>query len=78
MSSGAIENACEHFGKLLEKQIERVERMKKQVDWLDYKTLDKIIVGILGGDGIGPFIAKDAERVLKFILKEEVESGKIE
>jgi len=29
------------------------------------------------GDGIGPYIAKEARRVLEFMLQEEVKSGKV-
>lgn len=73
-----IEKAKEHFGKLLEEQIERVERMKKAEEWIDYKTVKPIIIGIIGGDGIGPYIAKEAQRVLEFLLKDERESGKVQ
>jgi len=73
-----IEEAKEHFGKLLEEQLERVERMKKAEDWIDYTKLKPIIIGIIGGDGIGPYIAKEAKRVLEFLLKQELENGKVE
>ncbi len=73
-----IEEAKEHFGKLLEEQLERVERMKKAEDWIDYTKTKPIILGIIGGDGIGPYIAKEAKRVLEFLMKEELENGKIE
>ncbi len=78
MSIEAIERAKEHFGKILEQQLARVERMKKAQDWIDYSTLKPIIIGIIGGDGIGPYIAKEAQRILKFILQEERASGKVE
>ncbi len=73
-----IEKAKEHFGKLLEEQLERVERMKKAEEWTDYETLKPIIIGIIGGDGIGPHIAKEAQRVLEFLLKDELETGKVQ
>lgn len=73
-----IEEAKEHFGKLLEEQLERVERMKKAEDWIDYTKTKPIILGIIGGDGIGPYIAKEAKRILEFLMKEELENGKIE
>ncbi len=78
MNKEAVEKAKEHFGNILEKQLERVERMKKEEDWVNYQSLDKIIIGVVGGDGIGPYIAKEAQRIFAFMLKEEVESGKIE
>jgi isocitrate dehydrogenase (NAD+) len=76
--SKEIEEAKEQFGKLLEEQLERVECMKKAEDWIDYTKLKTIIIGIIGGDGIGPYIAKEAKRVLKFLLKKELKNGKVE
>lgn len=73
-----IENAKEHFGKLLEKQFERIDTMKATKDFVDYKQLDTIIIGIAGGDGIGPYITEQAQRVLEFILKDDIKKGKIQ
>ena len=73
-----IEAAKEHFGKLLEEQLERVEQMKQAEDWMDYAKLKPIVIGIVGGDGIGPFITKEAKRVLEFLLKKEVANGKVQ
>ncbi len=73
-----IEAAKEQFGKLLEKQLKRVEAMKLQGDFIDYSKLDKIIIGVCGGDGIGPRITHEAARILEFLLKDEVKKGKIE
>ncbi len=73
-----IEAAKEHFGKLLEEQLERVEQMKQAEDWMDYAKLKPIVIGIVGGDGIGPFITKEAQRVLEFLLKKEVANGKVQ
>jgi isocitrate dehydrogenase (NAD+) len=72
-----IEEAKEQFGKLLEEQLERVECMKKAEDWMDYAKLKPIIIGIIGGDGIGPYITKEAKRVLEFLLKKEIANGKV-
>ena len=78
MDQKAIEAAKEQFGKLLEKQLNRVEAMKNQGDFMDYAKLDKIIIGVCGGDGIGPAITAQAQRVLEYLLKGEVEKGKVE
>lgn len=78
MYSQQIEEAKEKFGKLLEKQLNRVETMKEQGDFLDYQSLDKIIIGVCGGDGIGPAITAQAQRVLEYLLKDEKEAGKVE
>ncbi len=72
-----IEKAKEQFGKLLEDQLERVERIKKAEEWIDYAKLKPIVIGVVGGDGIGPYIAKEAKRVLEFLLKDELENGKV-
>ncbi|BCJ95550.1 isocitrate dehydrogenase [Anaerocolumna cellulosilytica] len=73
-----IQAAKDQFGKLLEEQLKRVEVMKQQGDFLNYKDLDKLIIGVCGGDGIGPAITSQASRVLKYLLKKDVESGKVE
>ena len=73
-----IEKAKEHFAQLVMEQLERVERLKNESDWIDYSTLKPIIIGFIGGDGIGPYIAKEARRVLEHMLKDEIESGKVE
>ncbi len=73
-----IENAKNHFGNLVKEQLERVEQMKKAGDWVDYTTIKPIIIGFVGGDGIGPFITKHAQVVLDFLLKEEIENGRVE
>jgi len=75
--SKEIEEAKEQFGKLLTEQLERVEHMKKAEDWTDYNKLKTIIIGIIGGDGIGPFITKEAKRVLEFLLRKEIAEEKV-
>jgi len=82
MSAGidaqAIEKAKEHFGKVIAEQLERVERMKQAQDWTDYRRLKPIIIGVVGGDGIGPFICEHAHRILEFLLQDAVKAGKVE
>lgn len=73
-----ITNATEHFAKLIQDQLERIERMKAEKDFLDYSKLDKIIIGVCGGDGIGPVITNEAHRVLEYLLRDEVAKGKVE
>ena len=73
-----LDLACEKFRKILEGQLARVEDMKAQGDFIDYASLDTIRIGVCGGDGIGPIITKEAERVLRFILADFVESGRVE
>ena len=78
MYENEIEKAKEKFGELLKKQLTRVEEMKAQGDFVDYKSLDKIVIGVCGGDGIGPAITAQAQRVLEYLLKDDIEKGKIE
>ncbi|MFQ6081920.1 MAG: isocitrate/isopropylmalate family dehydrogenase [Candidatus Aminicenantia bacterium] len=78
MDVNIIERAKEQFARIIEEQLQRVEAMKKAEDWIDYQTLKPIIIGIVGGDGIGPYIAAEARRVLEFLLKEEEKEGKVE
>ncbi|MDO5291667.1 MAG: isocitrate/isopropylmalate family dehydrogenase [bacterium] len=73
-----IEAAKEHFGALLEKQLKRVEEMKAQGGFVDYKALEKIVIGVCGGDGIGPAITSQAQRVLEYLLADEMKNGKVE
>ncbi|MQY54609.1 MAG: isocitrate/isopropylmalate dehydrogenase family protein, partial [Methanosarcinales archaeon] len=39
--------------------------------------LKPIVIGIIGGDGIGPYITKEAKRILEFLLEDKVNSGKV-
>ncbi len=73
-----LDLACEKFRKILEGQLTRIEDMKSQGDFTDYKALPTIRIGICGGDGIGPIISKEAGRVLKFILSDMEAAGKVE
>jgi isocitrate dehydrogenase (NAD+) len=73
-----LDEACAKFRKILESQLKRVEDMKAQGDFVDYASLDTLKIGVCGGDGIGPIITKEAARVLKFMLSDMVEAGKVE
>ncbi len=70
--------AQEKFAELIRSEYERIERMKADQEVKDFSKLDKIVVGILPGDGIGPIIMKQALRVLNILMKEEIAAGKIE
>ena len=72
MDKAAIARAQEHFGKLLEVQMKRMEAVKSAPDWIDYAQLKPVKIGIIGGDGIGPYIAKESKRVLEFVLRDEL------
>ncbi len=78
MATTQIDAAKEHFGEVLQQQLERVERLKQEGDWVDYSSVSPIIIGMLGGDGIGPSISRETQNVLEYLLREEVASGKVE
>ncbi|BFJ84001.1 isocitrate/isopropylmalate family dehydrogenase [Ruthenibacterium sp. CLA-JM-H11] len=73
----SVNEAKERFGELIEAQKARVAKMRAQGDFVDYSKLDQIVIGICGGDGIGPTITHEAERVLRFLLKDDVAKGRI-
>ena len=66
------------FETIVKEQLERVERMKNAPQSTDYKSLDKIIVGIIDGDGIGPIITQSCKKILEHLLADEIAAGKIE
>lgn len=73
-----INKATEKFAELLKKQLERAEKLNQNEDFTDFTALDKIVIGIIPGDGIGPIILREAENILNFLLKDEIRSGKVE
>ena len=73
----SVNEAKERFGELIEAQKARVAKMRAQGDFVDYSKLDQIVIGICGGDGIGPTITHEAKRVLRFLLKDDVAKGRI-
>lgn len=78
MSEQYIKDAVAKFEQLVREQQARAERIKAEKEFVNYDKLDKIIVGVCGGDGIGPVITNEAATVLKFLLAEDVAAGKIE
>lgn len=77
MTEAQVAAAVEKFEALVREQNERSDRIKQQGDFVDYKNLDQIIIGVCGGDGIGPIITKESARVLEYMLADEVKSGKV-
>ena len=73
-----IEVAQEKFAELIKSEFERIERMKQDNEIKDFSKQEKIVIGVLPGDGIGPIIMAQALRVLKTLMKDELESGKVE
>lgn len=73
-----INQATEKFAALLKKQLERAEKLNAGEEFTDFSALDKIVIGIIPGDGIGPIILREAERILEFLLKDEIKNGRVE
>ncbi|UCC13077.1 MAG: isocitrate/isopropylmalate dehydrogenase family protein, partial [candidate division WOR-3 bacterium] len=76
-ASKPVAAAERHFGKLIENQLVRIKHIKAEKDWLNYATVKPIIIGCMGGDGIGPYITAEAQRVLEHLLADEVKRGKV-
>ena len=72
------EKAIAQYEKVIESQLARIKEMKAQGDFIDYAKLDKIIIGVGGGDGIGPMITGMARHALEVLLADKVNAGKVE
>ena len=72
-----IEQAKAHFAQLLSDQLDRAESLENAAAPKDYTKLDKIVVGLCPGDGIGPIIMRETRRVLEKLLADELASGRV-
>ncbi len=72
-----IDKAKKHFEEILVEQLDRVRKLKEEDDWVDYANLKPLIIGIIGGDGIGPEISKHARTIFEFLLQEHIKDGKV-
>jgi isocitrate dehydrogenase (NAD+) len=68
----------QQFENIVVAQLARIEKMKESSDFIDYQAQETIIIGIIGGDGIGPAITANAHKVLTTLLADEVAKGKVE
>ena len=73
-----LEEYCNHFRKLIESQLARCEKMEKESGRCDFSNKEKIIIGVIGGDGIGPIIVDVAKKVLEKLLCQEISNKKVE
>lgn len=74
----AIESAKNHFERLISEQMVRIKRLGSPEDWIDYGQLRPIKIGLIAGDGIGPYIMKESKRILEYLLKDEIENKGVE
>ena len=70
-----MEKALAHFEAILKEQFKRLETMNKPKK--DFASMEKVTIGVCGGDGIGPIITDQAARILAHLLKDEIAAGKI-
>ena len=68
----------EKFEAIVREQLARLEKLKNSEPAPDFAAMDKIIIGTIDGDGIGPIIMESARKVLGKLLEDEIASGKIE
>ena len=78
MYNEQIERAVEAFRALLNEQISRADEMENAPPARDYKNMEKIRIGLIDGDGIGPIIMREAKRVLATVLADEIAQGRVE
>ena len=72
-----IRSAAAQFETLLREQLQRQRDMETGVCRKNFENAEKICIGIIDGDGIGPIIMKEAVRVLEKLLEDEVKSGRV-
>lgn len=66
------------FRNLLMDQLSRVMEMEENSrPPKNFRELSRITVGICPGDGIGPIIMEQAERLLRVVLRDEISAGRI-
>ena len=73
-----IKAAAEKYEQLLREQLARVDRMEADKSGKDFTRLDKVVIGVCGGDGIGPIICGAARDILEYLLEAEIRAGKVE
>ncbi len=71
----AIEQAVAHYRELLLNQVSRAEKM---IGAQPPEKKEKTVIGVVGGDGIGPIITAQAQRALEALLQDEIAAGSIE
>lgn len=74
----AIVTAQQRFAELITGELQRIERMKDVGEATNFATKERIIIGILPGDGTGPILMRQALRVLKKLVGHELAAGRIE
>lgn len=74
----SIAAAVEKFTQLAQQQAQRAENLKQVQAFADFSSMEKIVVGVCGGDGIGPVITAATQRILMLLMADEVTQGTVE
>lgn len=74
MKQEYIDQAVAHYRELLESQVRRAESMNAVSPAREKK---QTVIGLVGGDGIGPIITAQAEKALEKLLAPEIKEGSI-
>lgn len=78
ISEKSVAQAQEKFGTLIQNESARIERMKEDSAPVDFSKKEKIVIGVLPGDGVGPILMEQALRVLVELVGKEIAENKIE
>lgn len=70
-----ILSAVDSFRVLLNEQLDRIEHMSAEK--VDFTKKEVVTIGLIDGDGIGPFIMRQARRVLEKLLEQDIAAGKV-
>ena len=73
-----VEQAAAHFRALLTEQLNRQARMSQGSPAKDFSRMERIVIGLIPGDGIGPILMAQARRVLEKLLAAELAVGRVE
>lgn len=73
-----VKAAQEKFGQLIVNESKRIEHMKESELPVNFQEKEKIVIGILPGDGVGPILMEQALRVLMELVGKEIAENKIE
>lgn len=73
-----VSDACGQFRQLLIEQLTRELKMEQdERPPKDFSKLDTVTIGVCPGDGIGTIISREAERVLRHLLADELDTGDV-
>ncbi|MBO5544339.1 MAG: isocitrate/isopropylmalate dehydrogenase family protein [Oscillospiraceae bacterium] len=72
-----IRSAVKHFESLLREQLKRRDDMASARPPRNFLDGRPVTIGVIDGDGIGPIIMREAERVLRFLLRDEMNAGTV-